>query len=417
MDEMTLAPINLDAKKTVKKSNVLNELRNANASLVEYRLFCVYLAHLPMNPESNTVTFRLADYAKIAGLKRPRKDDLEAQSENLVSMTAKLDTPDGGFRRLTLFSEFKLHRQDDEWMVSLECNPKIAPMIREQKGKFLRYKLYNTIFLKSFNQQRLYELLKQYERIGERTVSLSDLRDFLSIEEHQYPVWAVFARDVLQKSQAALKENTDICFEYEPIKKGRPVVAVKFTITKNAAFVDRLQIEQHMPDNGEAEDYDGDELHKRAPELPEDDENQMSFFGVADTAETICKTLLPRFTKGQVQEVAAAVAGYFATLLPDGVAPSKGQIAMYIKQKVAALQAQKEKHTVTYPASYLLKIIRTDTQAIVQGDAPAAEAGRRELDEDEVLAVHQMMSEPATAGTDPDVAAKAAELKEKLQNA
>lgn len=421
MDDTSLAPVNLDVQKTVKKSNILNELRNANASLVEYRLFCVYLAHLQMNNDSNVVTFTLADYTRIAGLKRPRAYDLEEQSDNLLDMKARIPTPDGGFRKLNLFSEFSLFKKDGEWMVSLECTQNIAPMIREQTGKFLRYKLYNTIFLKSYNQHRLYELLKQYERIGERTITLPDLRDFLSIEEHQYPVWGVFARDVLKVAQQSINENTDICFDFEPIrasKRGKPVVAVKFTITKNRAFVDRLQIEQHMPDIDGADDYDGEELYKRAPE--EDDENQMTFFDVTDVAEAICKSVLPRFSQKSIHAIAASIASYFASLLPNGVSPSKGQIAAYIKQKVAELEVQKEKQNIPYPAAYLNTMIQTDAKKAIRyspENQQSSPESPRVPDEDEIRSIKRMMAEePATIGSCPELAARAAELKEKLQN-
>lgn len=259
----------LDVKKTVKKSNVLNEIRNANASLVEYRLFCVYLAHLPINSEDNVVTFRLADYARITGLDRPRHADLEAQSHNLLKLTALIKTEDGGFVNRNLFCEFKLYRENEEWMVSLECNPKIAPMIREQKGRFLRYKLYNTIYLKSYNQQRLYELLKQYEKIGERLIELEDLRAFLSIADNEYPVWGDFAQKVLKVAQKALKEHTDICFDYEPIKKGRKVISVKFYIQKNEAFIDQLCIDDLIPEETVVT-YNEDEITVRA-EYDDDD--------------------------------------------------------------------------------------------------------------------------------------------------
>lgn len=413
MDDTSLVPINLDTKKTVKKSNVLNELRNASASLVEYRLFCVYLAHLPLNSENNIVTFTLADYARIAGLKRPRKEDLEAQAENLVSMTAKIDTPDGGFRKFPLFAEFKLYRQDNQWMVSLECNPKIAPMIREQKGKFLRYKLYNTIFLKSYNQQRLYELLKQYERIGERTITLLDLREFLSIGDNEYSVWGDFSQKVLKVSQRALKENTDICFEYEPIKKGRPVVAVKFIIRKNKGFVDRLLIEQHLPDAGEADNYDGDEMRKRA-QVPEE---QTSPFDPVTSAEPICRKLLPKLTDNQIREIAAAAMGYFAALLPTSVVPSETQIGAYLAQKISVLDAQRKKQSIPYPARYLATMIRTDTERVCQ-DKRSDDPFQRELRQDEIDAIQQMMSEsdePVTVGNDPELAARAAALRDELQ--
>lgn len=256
--ENSLAPMELDVKKTVKKSNLLNEVRNSNASLVEYRLFCVYLAHLKMSSNDNVVKFRLADYARICGLDRPRRTDLEAQANNIVAVTAQVDRPDGGFSVYNLFSEFRLFRENEEWMVSLECNSKIAPMIREQQGKFLRYKLYNTIYLKSYNQQRIYELLKQYQKLGVRVIDLADLRDFLSIGANEYPKWAIFARDVLKVAQKALKESTDICFDYEPIKKGRKVVQVKFLIYKNDSFIDQLNIDDFMPATVDDADLEGE---------------------------------------------------------------------------------------------------------------------------------------------------------------
>lgn len=307
MAENSLAPMDLDIKKTVKKSNLLNEVRNSNASLVEYRLFCVYLAHLNMNSEDNVVKFRLSDYARICGLDRPRRTDLEAQANNIVAVTAQVDRPDGGFSVYNLFSEFRLFRENEEWMVSLECNSKIAPMIREQQGKFLRYKLYNTIYLKSYNQQRIYELLKQYQKLGVRTIGLTDLRAFLSIGVNEYPKWAIFARDVLKVAQKALKESTDICFDYEPIKKGKKVVQVKFTIYKNDGFIDQLQVDDFMPatvDDAELADDAG--LTVRAAEMDEDPE-QFSLFDApvdADDPLGIFIESLPRnLSRTEVEEL------------------------------------------------------------------------------------------------------------------
>ena len=255
----------LDVTKTVKKSNILNELRNANASLIEYRLFCVYLAHISMNSDDNVVKFSLADYAKIANLDRPRYLDLKTQAENIVGMTATIENDDGGFSVYSLFSEFKLFKENEQWMVSLECNAKIAPKIREQRGRFLRYKLYNTIYLKSYNQQRIYELLKQYEKIGSRAIDLADLRAYLSIADHEYPVWYDFSSKVLKVAQKALRENTDIYFEYEPIKKARKVVAVRFDIYKNHSFIDQLRIDDFLPPTEFDEaSYEGEGLDVRS---------------------------------------------------------------------------------------------------------------------------------------------------------
>lgn len=273
-------PIELDIEKTVKKNNVLNEIRNANATLVEYRLFCVYLAHLPINKEDNVVTFLLSDYARIVGLDRPRYADLKAQANDIVGITCTLENPEeDGFSTYSLFSEFRLKKDPKigRYMVTLECNPKLAPMIREQKGKFLRYKLYNTIFLKSFNQQRIYELLKQYEKIGKRTIKLADLREFLSIKEKEYPVWYDFSSKVLKVAQKALAAHTDICFDYEPIKirvkNTQKVDSVQFMIRKNKDFVDRLKVDQFLVGTGltDGSDYgfSDEEVIAHAPDVEE----------------------------------------------------------------------------------------------------------------------------------------------------
>ena len=294
----------LDIQKTVKKSNILNEMRNANASMAVYRLFCVYLAHLPMNSDSNRVEFTLADYARITGLDRPRSVDIKVQAENVVATTATIMNLDGGFDVYSLFLDFKLFKRDEQWIVSLECNPLIAPMIREQRGRFLRYKLYNTIRLKSYNQQRIYELLKQYERLGEREISLADLREFLSIGEKEYPVWGDFSQKVLKVAQKALREHTDICFEYEPIKRRNTVKGVRFIIRKNEAFIDQLNIEDFLPET-EVE-CDGEELEPfevESAEYQDDLEDQMHFEAPEATDEwALFREVLPDdLTDGQIR--------------------------------------------------------------------------------------------------------------------
>ena len=367
---------------------MLNEIRNANASLVEYRLFCVYLAHLPMPKKdesvdrlSNVVTFTLADYAKIAGLKRPRKDDLKVQAANLVSMSANIPNPDGGFNQRPIWADFELFLGDDgTWMVSLECNPKIAPHIREQSGRFLRYKLYNTIFLKSYNQQRLYELLKQYEKIGNRTITLKDLRAYLSIENEEYPIWGDFSQKVLKVAQKALKENTDICFDFEPIrgkKKGRPVIAVKFTISKNKEFVDRLQIEDHLP-AGDVVDYDGEELHLQAP-----DENP--------NASPDLSLYVDLFTCSLSDKDMQAVIHFAKKLIPTDLIFDPYARDMWVHDYLADIVVEMNRvSNLKSPVGWLLWRIKKDIDdAVSQSAQPVA--GARELDDDEVRAIHRMM--------------------------
>ncbi|MFI3261263.1 MAG: RepB family plasmid replication initiator protein, partial [bacterium] len=112
--------------------------------------------------------------------------------------------------------------------------------------------------LKSVNQVRMYEILKQYETTKDksRTLSIEDLKDMLGIDKKEYPVWQDFKTKVLEVCKKALKENTDIYFEYEPIKKGRKFVAIKFLIFKNKDYKDPLQLDEFIQTNNDVIEVD-----------------------------------------------------------------------------------------------------------------------------------------------------------------
>ena len=74
--------------------------------------------------------------------------------------------------------------------------------------------------LKSSYAIRIYELLKQYEKLQERTFLLDELRKMLGAEDI-YPAYGNFKQRVLLPAQKELKKKTDISFEIEEIKKGR----------------------------------------------------------------------------------------------------------------------------------------------------------------------------------------------------
>jgi len=252
----------LKKKNLVTKSNVLNELRCGNTSLIEYRLFCIYLSRVnPLDETTKVVEFTLSEYANIMDLKQPRKEILESQARNICQKTIKIEDGEGGFSVYSLFSEFKLSQHDNDWYITLECNHKLIPHLFQNREKFFKYKLWNTLYLKSYNQQRIYELLKQYEKIGKREISLADLREYLSIGDKEYPVWGIFDRDVLKVAQKACKEKTDIYFEYETTKVKRKVVGICFYIHKNKEHKDPMALDEFLNPKTKKEPkvhYDGE---------------------------------------------------------------------------------------------------------------------------------------------------------------
>jgi hypothetical protein len=115
------------------------------------------------------------------------------------------------------------------------------------KEKYFKYELWNALRLKSSNQIRMYEILKQYEFIGHHEWSVQELRELLYIGENEYSGrtgWSDFRKNILDACQAALKESTDICYTYERGKtgKGGKWLTIIFHIEKNNDYIDQLTL-------------------------------------------------------------------------------------------------------------------------------------------------------------------------------
>lgn len=132
--------------------------------------------------------------------------------------------------------------------IELSFDPKLKPYLLKLKANFTSYKLKNVIMLKSFYSIRIYELLKQYERLKERIFTLQDLREYLSIDPDLYPMYSNFKQKVLSVAYRELKEKSDIYFEYQEIKQSRKVDKIKFTIHKKTNEPDGVQVAEEIDD-------------------------------------------------------------------------------------------------------------------------------------------------------------------------
>lgn len=62
---------------------------------------------------------------------------------------------------------------------------------------------------------RIYELLKQYQNIDKRVMSLEDLRDYLGINIEEYKRFTNFEIRILKVAKKEINESTDIIIDYE----------------------------------------------------------------------------------------------------------------------------------------------------------------------------------------------------------
>jgi len=110
---------------------------------------------------------------------------------------------------------------------SLDVIPYLTNLLKI--GKFTIYKLENIGSIKSAYGIRLYELLVQYKKIGERKIELQELRDILCLGS-KYNRMCDFRKWVLDLAVKEINTNTDLNISYENIKRGRSIIALNFTI-------------------------------------------------------------------------------------------------------------------------------------------------------------------------------------------
>lgn len=224
----------------IEKRNVLNEIRANNLSLQELRFFSIYLSKInPRDESTRVVRFPLTDFQKIMGFEKMNIKQLQTSTNSLLGKVVNIPKESGGYKGFQLFKECDIDKDSNgEWYVSIDAHDLALPLMFDFKDRYFKYELWNALRLKSANQIRMYEILKQYESLGKRELSIKDLKELLGIDEKDYTKrtgWTDFKRGVLDKCQEALKETTDICFTYKRGKtgKGGKWLSIIFTITKN----------------------------------------------------------------------------------------------------------------------------------------------------------------------------------------
>lgn len=133
---------------------------------------------------------------------------------------------------------------DHEGYVRLKLEPEMKPYLLQLKSNFTSCKLAMVLSFTSQYTLRVYALMKQYEQIGEREIEYQKLRNMLGLKPEKYGQFNDFRRRILDSTHQELIKKADLYFDYEVIRLGRQVHAIRFTIhTRACHTVPAQQIE------------------------------------------------------------------------------------------------------------------------------------------------------------------------------
>jgi hypothetical protein len=247
----------------------------------------------------------------------------------------------------------------------------MRPLLLQLQKNFTAYDLQNVVKLGVY-PIRVYELLKQYQSIGSRTIRVDEMKIMIEVED-KYRLFGDFNRWIIRPAIKEINEYTDLLVtDTERVKEGRRVVAMKFSFRlKNEVELAEMRGEdiQQLSLDLVNQDRVGEEVayEEVTPKKNKKDElfdrfhrDVIERFGVTPS---VFLHLLEKHTEAEIaqavgvtnrakynQQIKKNVAGYFVKALKDGFTDvTEEKAKKQRKEEEAALLAeieQRKKHAI-----------------------------------------------------------------------
>lgn len=227
----------------VVKANELIQRGRFDLSLRQQRIVLFLIAQIsPYDDEFKFYEFSIHDFCRICGIDQDG-GRTSREIENAIKELADKSIwvlQDSGEKTLLRWIE---HPTIDErnGRIRLKIDELMRPFLLNLRENFTQYDVIWTMDFNSKYAIRLYELVKSihYHEVHpyERVYALNDLKEILGASQYTY---TNFKARVLEPAVEEINEGSDKIVQYTPIKEGRSVAYIKFTVTSKEPL-DRLK--------------------------------------------------------------------------------------------------------------------------------------------------------------------------------
>ena len=212
----------------VVKANSLIEA-SYRLSIDEVRILALTIG--TMDPKSNQkiFDFTVADFVR--EFPEISQDNAYKQIQAAIKRIYDRSVKTEDKERITEFrwvSSRTYFKKEGRFRIAM--TDEVMPYLTQLKGQFTQYQLKHIAYFNSAHSIRIYELITQYRSVGSREITVEKLKEWLQVEE-SYSRWNNFKARVLDPAISEINEKSDLFVEYEPIKKGRKVTGIEFSIT------------------------------------------------------------------------------------------------------------------------------------------------------------------------------------------
>ena len=186
-------------------------------------------------------------------------------------------TQDETLRKVTWCSSAGMTK--GQGFVDLSFNPHLKPFLLALKGHFTLYELRAVIRLRNHYSLRLYQFLKYNEGMAKRKhnksimVPIEWLKEYLDADNPSYAAYGSFRQKVLLPSQKDIHKNTDLLFDFKPVKTSRKVTSLEFFWRHNPDYDQQIMpfMKTPLSPDQAPQEYISDAIGKQLQALGFDD--------------------------------------------------------------------------------------------------------------------------------------------------
>jgi len=158
-------------------------------------------------------------------------EQLQDNVKSLMSKPIELPT-DNQKKRWAVVNWFSYFEYENG-IIRCRFDKRLKPYLLEIKNRFVISDIRHMLPMKSSYSKRMYLLLKEYAKIGERTWKVEELHDILKVPKSLRERYDNFKRQVLKKAEADINKFTDLEVKFKERKLGRKVSEITYEIRKN----------------------------------------------------------------------------------------------------------------------------------------------------------------------------------------
>jgi len=224
----------------VQANDFIRHPRTDKLSVLEANIAYFLMSKVrPNDKDFMRVTFTVKEFCQVCGSEDfndsgKNYSHVKTALKSLADKSAWVEIEKGTHQLIRWVDTYTI--KDGEGTITATLSQSIKPFLLGLSNYYTQTELRNYIALKSIYSKRLYDFLRSYIHSKSESArhyvfpefEIADLKKQLNAEN--YTNFKDFRINALERAKREINNATDMEMDFEPIKKGRSITHIKFTL-------------------------------------------------------------------------------------------------------------------------------------------------------------------------------------------